>query len=111
MKTQINWLHILVTGPLMIYIGLARPSYKWIYALILATGVILTGWFLYRIIKTYGKRIWLIIHFLLFVPLLIYVGIKGPKTHPQVFQFILAIGVLSIVYHALRLFQKIDLFV
>jgi hypothetical protein len=103
---QTNLLHILITGPLFVYIGFVQPTHKWIYNFILISAILLAIWFIYHIIKYKLTRIWWIIHLLLIVPLLLYVGYMGPKTHPQVFQLILATGVLAIVYHIIRLIKK-----
>ena len=44
------------------------------------------------------------VHFLLFMPLLIYVGIMGSRTSRVIFQILIGIGVLGMLYHGFKLY-------
>ena len=39
------------------------------------------------------------------VPLLLYVGLKGNKSDVRVFPILLALGIISDIYHVFRLFK------
>ena len=47
------------------------------------------------------------LHFALIVPLLAYIGIKRDKTHPRVFDLLLALTVFTAVYHGVRVLSTI----
>ena len=44
------------------------------------------------------------VHFFLFMPLLIYIGIRGPQTPPAFFQILIGIGILGMLYHGFKLY-------
>lgn len=104
-----NLAHILFTGPLLIYVGLKQPEWVWIYRLLFAMGVLLAVYFVYLIV-TLNKspyHVWLAIHLVLFFPLLIWVGWKGPEAPKIAFSLLLAVGIAAFGYHLVRLFQAI----
>jgi hypothetical protein len=104
-----NLLHILLTGPLLIYIGLKKPKQDWIYNLILILGIILSIYFLILIIKIpYSPyHSWLFIHFIVFIPLLLFVGIRKTNTPNIIYSILLTLGIAAVGYHSVRLYQKI----
>ena len=107
MSKPINATHILITGPLLVYLGLAQTKPAWVYNLLLALGIILALYFLYLIISTKLSQyhVWLTVHLVLFIPLLIVLGIKKDATPPIILSLLLAIGCAAIGYHLIRLFQ------
>jgi RsiW-degrading membrane proteinase PrsW (M82 family) len=106
MGVTIKYAHILLTGPVLIYIGLMKPKNKWIYKILLFFGLLLLVFFFYHIIstKTTPYHVWLYIHLILFIPLLIWIGIKKDQSPKILFSLIIAIGCAAIGYHAIRLF-------
>ena len=53
---------------------------------------------------SYLKSVYLM-HVSAIVPLLLYVGIKGNNSDPRVFPILLAMGIVSDIYHVFRLFR------
>ena len=104
-----NLWHILFTGPLLIYIGLTKPQNPQIYNFLFILGIILSIYFLYLIstLKYSPYHTWLLIHYLIFIPLLIYTGLKKTKTPNIIYSLLLAIGIAAFGYHSIRLFQEI----
>ena len=103
-----NLLHIFFTGPLLIYIGLTKPENPQIYNFIFLLGILLSIYFLYLItsLKYSQYHVWLLIHYLIFIPLLIFVGIKKTETPKIIYSLLLAIGIAAFGYHLIRLIQE-----
>lgn len=110
MGKAVKLAHIFFTGPALIYIGLMKPNNKWIYRVLLATGLLLLVFFFYHIITTTPTpyHVWLYIHLLLFIPLLIWIGLKQDKAPNILFSLIVAIGCAAIGYHTIRLFVPVS---
>ena len=53
---------------------------------------------------SYLKSVY-IMHISAIVPLLLYVGLKGNKSDVRVFPILLALGIISDIYHVFRLFK------
>lgn len=104
----ITALHLFFVGPLLIFIGLTKPQYSWIYyiLLILSIGVFIN--FGSKIIsQNWSQRtVWYVIHALLFAILLFYVGWYGKDTPNVAYSLLLAVGLAAFSYHALRYLQK-----
>ena len=103
--TLISLIHILINGPLMIYIGYFKPKDIIFYWLLLLIGIGLIFDILYKYYKN-QVHAWLVIHLLLFAPLFIYtgyLGIKRDKIPYYLHSFILAIGIAAFGYHILKL--------
>ena len=103
--TLISLIHILINGPLMIYIGYFKPRDIIFYWLLLLIGIGLILDILYKYYKN-QVHAWLVIHLLLFAPLFIYtgyLGIKRDKIPYYLHSFILAIGIAAFGYHILKL--------
>lgn len=105
----INLAHVLFTGPLLIYVGLAKQKPVWVYYLLLALGIFLALYFIYVIFtKTLSPyHVWLLIHLLIFIPLLIWCGIAKDKTPHIILSIILAIGTASVGFHLIRIVQSV----
>lgn len=104
-KPHVSYYHILFTGPLLLYLGLAKSKPIWVYYALLAFASLAGLYFIYELMKN-TKRYWFIIHVLIFVPLLILMGIQKDKTPPIVLSVFIALGFASIGYHILRLLQN-----
>lgn len=105
-----NLLHILFTGPLLIYVGLKKPKENWIYNLFLILGIILAIYFLVLIANTpYSSyHSWLFIHFAIFIPLLLFLGIRKTQTPSIIFSITLALGIAAVGFHSIRLIQSLS---
>jgi hypothetical protein len=109
MTYAINILHIILIGPILLYIALEKNIHKHVYDILLALGITLSIYFIYVIYlhKLSSYHVWLIIHLLIFAPLLIWMGFAKEKTPRIIISLILAIGCAAIGYHSIRLFQKL----
>lgn len=105
---SVNLLHIFVTGPLLMYVGLIKPAYDWIYWLLLLVGFYILVSFAWRAFRTpwSDRHVWFAVHGLLFASLLLYVGWKGQETPNTFFSLLLAVGIAAFGYHLVRLLQK-----
>lgn len=109
MLNHVRLIHILFSGPLLIYIGLTRPQQRWIYTLVGVVGLFLLLSFVVKFIamRPFSQRhVYFAIHALLFAPLLIFLGIKGQSAPNVVFSLTLAVGLSAFGYHAIRLLQE-----
>lgn len=107
-SSHVALLHILISGPLLMYIGLFKPQYKWLYYLLFLTGIGLCLKFLFMVFtQPLSQRyVWFVIHLALFAPLLIYVGIKQEATPNIAYSLLLAIGIAAFGYHFIRYLQS-----
>ena len=104
----LNLIHMLVYGPLLLFVGTTRPKEKIYYYIIsfAALGILLS--FIY---KFFTKKMYtfLYVHLFLFFPLLAYVGFYGIKDSEQInfvaFPLINALG-LGAMYHHGTYFLK-----
>lgn len=100
-----NILHIFITGPLLVYIGLVQPSQIYFYYILLALSFTIIGIFIYRLINK-SLYPWIYVHLLLFSLLFFIIGYKKiiDKNVPVfLYSFLLAIGIGAIGYHSIRL--------
>tara|TARA_B110000259_G_scaffold188118_1_gene245057 strand:+ start:1832 stop:2548 length:717 start_codon:yes stop_codon:yes gene_type:complete len=122
-RQKVNLLHILAINPVLIYVGIyGNKSNSMIYSLILGISLITLGYHGMRMfvdrevtncpkekkeeVKTeisYLKSVY-IMHVAAIVPLLLYVGIKGNDSDVRVFPILLALGIVSDIYHGFRVF-------
>ena len=101
----INLFHVLVTGPLLIYIGLSKNISPVFYNLLVVASILLALYLLSLLLKN-SKRTWLIIHLLVFLPLLLWCGIAKEKTPYMVKSGLLAIGCAAFGYHLIYIIQR-----
>lgn len=103
----INFVHLLFTGPFLIYIGLMKPSNKIYYMILLLLSLIYVILFLYKAITNQLYK-WMYVHFFLFVPLLLYISysqIRNIKIDGQFFSFLLAIGIAALGYFIIKIYK------
>jgi FtsH-binding integral membrane protein len=103
---NINLFHVLVSGPLLIYIGLSKNIPSILYNLLIAISIFLWMYVLY-LINQNDKRTWLIIHLLIFLPLLFWIGVEKEKAPYMVKAILLAIGCGAFGYHLIYIIQRI----
>lgn len=101
---QVNLIHILLIGPLLIFIGLMKPQNILYYHILLSLGLLVLVKFAYLLAtQTISQRsIWYILHIVLFATLSFYVGIKKDKTPQIAYSLLLATGIAAFGYHLLR---------
>ena len=102
----IHIFHIIIFGPLLIYIGYSKPSQIYFYYILGILGILLLADIFYRFI-TNKMYAWLYVHLFLFVPLFIYIAyhrILNQKIPNYTYSFLLAIGIAAFGYHLVRLF-------
>jgi hypothetical protein len=108
--TIIHLFHILLVGPLFIYVGIKRETIpKLMFPFLLVLGAFIT---LYHIYLAYnklkqGQSAWVnYIHFLIIGPLLVYIGYKGLETTRKYFEMLLLLGMAAIGYHGYYLIEQ-----
>jgi hypothetical protein len=107
----INLIHILFQGTLFIYIGLMKQNtsiYAY-YLLLLLTLLILFLVPLPNLKVTYWNSI-KISHYLIFLPLLLYLsylGIYKKKISNNIYDLLFVLGVFVILYHSYKLYQRL----
>jgi hypothetical protein len=110
MTHTINIVHIILIGPILLYLALEKNIHKYVYDLLLALGIILAFYFMYMIYshKLSSYHVWLIIHLLIFAPLLMWIGFAKEQTPRIILSLLLAVGCAAIGYHFIRLIQKLQ---
>ena len=108
--TIIHLFHILLVGPLFIYVGIKRETIpKLMFPFLLVLGAFIT---LYHIYLAYnklkqGQSAWVnYIHFLIIGPLLVYIGYQGLETSRKFFEILLLLGMAAIGYHGYYLIEQ-----
>lgn len=107
--SYINLIYIFFTGPLLIFIGLFKPVFQWIYWLLFLTAVYVMIRFsiwLSQVKELSSRHAWYLMHILLVVPLLLYVGWMKKETPSTIFSLLLALGIAAFGYHLVRLIEK-----
>jgi hypothetical protein len=104
----ISLIHIFITGPLFIYIGLVMPKNILFYILLFLLAIIIIISFIYRYIN---KQLyaWLYIHLFLFATLLFYISylrFTQQKIPKYLYSFLIAIGIAAIGYHIIKIYRK-----
>lgn len=104
----VNWVHVLFTGPLLVYIGYMRPRSAWIYYFLGALGLFAAAVMSYKLMSGPWRdhKIWYVAHLLVFLPLVLYVSMFREKMNPTFFSFLLAAGMGAMGYHGVRLITK-----
>ena len=106
--TIVHLVHMLLSGPLLIYVALAQPQNKYVYWLLLALGVAICAKFAYTAFTTQlsQRHVWYAIHAVLFASLLGYVGYMGSETPRVGYSLLLAVGIAAVGYHTVRIVQE-----
>lgn len=96
--------HIFGSGPLLLYLGLMKHKPVIVYHVLLALGIILALFFVYEVLHE-KHRVWLLIHLIIFCPLLIWCGIRKDETPPIILSIFIALGCAAIGYHIIKIFR------
>lgn len=111
MLPLVRLVHIFITGPLLIWVGLTEPRATWVYWLLFALGLLLVAAFGVKLIIAKTLNVWYVIHAFLFSSLLVYAGytgLHGGDAVPHVtFGLLLAVGIAASGYHSVRLIQSL----
>jgi len=91
--------HILFFSTFLGYIGIMKANLpKFLYPIILATGVLVVGYHIYKSI--FKKDAWInYIHILIVGPLFVYIGLNKEDTPRKVFEIVLMLAFASLGYH------------
>ena len=103
----ISLIHIFITGPLFIYIGLMKPNNILFSYILFFLAIIIIIAFIYRYVKK-ELYVWLYVHLLLFASLLLYIcylRFTQQKIPDYLYSFLLAIGIAAIGYHIIKIFK------
>jgi len=97
-----NLAHIFFTGPALIYVGIHKTSNApWIFRTMAIVGGILFFYFLWKFAMNVSE-LWYLVHAIIFMSLIFYVGWKQGAVNPTLFSFLIAIGFGAIGYHSYR---------
>ena len=100
--------HILIFSTFLGYIGIEQAKMpKYLYPVILSTGIIVIMYHIYKSI--FKKDAWInYIHILLVGPALVYVGFYKEETPRKAFELILMFAFASLGYHGYYLFKAMN---
>ena len=108
--TIIHLFHILLVGPLFIYVGIKRETIpKLMFPFLLVLGAFITLSHMYLAYNKFkqGQCAWVnYIHFLIIGPLLVYIGYQGLETTRKYFEMLLLLGMAAIGYHGYYLIEQ-----
>ena len=109
-NTIISLIHIFITGPFLIYVGLTKPDNIIFSIILFLLATIIVCAFIYRFIK---KQLyaWLYVHLLLFSVLLYsisYLRFTNQKIPYYLYSFLVAIGISAIGYHIIKVIKYVS---
>ena len=109
MHFMISLVHIFLSGPLLIYIGLSQSHNILFFYTLFLFAIIIASAFIY---KYFNKKLyaWLYIHLFLFASLfsyLFYLKIKGKPIPDYLYSFLVAIGIAAIGYHSIKIYKYV----
>ena len=108
--TIIHLFHILLVGPLFLYVGIKRETIpKLMFPFLLVLGAFITVYHMYLAYNKFkhGQSAWVnYIHFLIIGPLLVYIGYQGLETSRKFFEILLLLGMAAIGYHGYYLIEQ-----
>lgn len=102
--SHVRILHILLIGPLLMYVGLMKPAQTWVYYALgtLGLGIFIRFLWEFASSKLSQRSVWYVLHFTLFAGLLLVAAWYGPTAPQIVFSLLLAVGVAALGYHSIR---------
>jgi hypothetical protein len=103
---NVHLLHVLFIGPLLIYIGLAKPQTDFVYYILYGLGLYVFFKFFIILLKQElsQRSAWYVLHVVLFSMIAMYVGTKGRNTQQIGYSLLLATGISAFGYHLIRMF-------
>jgi hypothetical protein len=101
--TIIHLFHILIVGPLFLYVGIKGTSIPpAMFPFLLGLGGFIIAYHSYLAYKKYnlGTSAWVnYIHIFIIGPLLVYIGYQNENTSRKFFEILLMLGMAAIGYH------------
>ena len=97
----ISAVHVLFTGPFLLYVGVVQPENIYFYYVLFGLAVVIILAFLNRFFRK-ELYAWLFVHLFLFAALLLSVSvlkIMGKKVPPYLYSFLVAVGIAAVGYH------------
>jgi hypothetical protein len=103
---DVHTLHVLLIGPLLIYIGLVKPQVDLLYYILYGLGLYAFFRFFIMLLKQElsQRSAWYVLHVALFSMIAMYVGSKGKHTEQIGYSLLLATGMSAFGYHLVRMF-------
>jgi hypothetical protein len=101
----INTVHVLFTGPFLIYVGLYQPQSIYFYVVLFTLAIAIVLAFINRYMNK-ELYAWIFIHLFLFVTLLASTSILRFMDKPipsYMFSFLLAVGIAAVGYHSIKI--------
>ncbi len=98
--------HILILGPLLLYIGISKPPQKWLYHILLILGIIAILVFILKLILAWSSVFWVLWHILFIGIILIWVGVKKESSPSFLFNLLIIIGSAAIGYNLIKLLKR-----
>jgi uncharacterized membrane protein len=99
----IHLLHILLVGPLFLYVGIKSTTIPSImFPFLLGLGLFIMVYHCYLAYKKYtqGTSAWVnYIHIFIIGPLLVYIGYHKEETSRKYFELLIMLGMAAIGYH------------
>ena len=97
----ISAVHILFTGPFLLYVGIVQPENIYFYYVLFGLAVVIILAFLNKFIRN-ELYAWLFVHLFLFAALLLTVSvlkIMCQKVPEYLYSFLTALGIAAVGYH------------
>ena len=98
--------HILILGPLLLYIGILKPPQKWLYTILIILGMISIFVFLLKLILAWSTLFWAMWHVLVIGIILVWVGMKKDQSPSFLFNLLIIIGSAAIGYNLSKLMKR-----
>jgi hypothetical protein len=103
--SQVHLWHIALTGPLLAYIGYKKEETPKI-ANHMLVALALSILFAVRLpsYKLNQRNVILLVHYLIWIPLFLYVGLSDKINH-YLYYLLLVLGIVAILYHINKLYK------
>jgi hypothetical protein len=102
--------HIIIVGPLLIYVGIKRDKIPPImFPILFYLGMFIILYHSYKVYNNmkFGKSYWVnLFHILIVGPILVYIGFNREKTQRMYYELLLMLGFAAIGYHSYYLIQS-----
>lgn len=96
--------HILVLGPLLLYVGIEHPSSAWIYIMLAVLGSLAI--LAFGLQASTKDAFWVVWHMLIIGVLLLSMAVLRTQSPEYLFRLCIIVGSAAIGYHAIRLIQE-----
>jgi len=105
METTINWIHIFVFAPLLIWISRDHSILSNVVRVVI--GIVAAGVFYHHFNKARASNSWVSwFHVLVVAPLLALIAWKGATLSKNEDQAIMFVAIAAIAFHSWRIYEK-----